>query len=61
MSDDKVNSEQYEKAIPACCKFRTMREHYEILMLCWGVLAAIQDGVSMNCGECEFATRKDEG
>ena len=61
MSDDKVNSEQYEKAIPACCKFHTAKEHYEYMLLCWGLCAAIENNEPMLCGECEFATRKGEG
>ena len=52
--------EQYEKAIPACCKFQTAKEHYEIIMLCWSVLAMIQDGRKIDCDKCEFATRKVE-
>jgi len=54
------DAEQYEKAIPDCCVFRTAREHFDNLLLCWGLLAAIERGEPMLCGECEFATRKTE-
>ena len=55
-----VNEKQYEAAIPACCKYQTAKQHRDIIDLCWGLLGAIEDGKPMDCGECEFATRKAE-
>lgn len=31
-----VSAKQYKKAIPKCCKLKTVEEHMSI-MLCWGV------------------------
>ena len=54
-----ISEDQYEKAIPACCKYQTAKQHRDILALCWGLLGAIEDGKPMDCGECEFAIRKE--
>jgi len=54
------DEEKYEKAIPACCKWQRFIEHYEYMLLCWGLCAAIENNEPMLCGECEFATRKDD-
>ena len=51
--------EKYEKAIPDYCQLRTYQEHYDILWLCWGLLAAIDSHQQIKCGSCEFATRKE--
>ena len=53
-------TEQYEKAIPAYCRYQTAREHFEYLCWCWGLQVAIQDAKPMECGECELATRRNE-
>ena len=54
-----ISEDQYEKAIPACCKYQKAKQHRDILALCWGLLGAIEDGKPMDCGECEFAIRKE--
>jgi hypothetical protein len=46
---------KYEAAIPVCCRFKTMDEHYDNLALCWSLLAAINNDTPMDCGMCEFA------
>jgi len=55
-----ITNEQYQAAIPECCRFQTAREHHDYLFWRWGLCAAIEDNVPMKCGECEFATRKIE-
>ena len=55
-----LDVDKYQKAIPDCCVFRTTREHFDHLMMCWGVLSAMERDELMLCGECEFATRKTE-
>jgi len=51
-------NEQYEAAIPDCCRFRTAEDHYGYLLWCWGLLSAMRDGRKMECGQCEYADRK---
>lgn len=46
-----VTPELYEKSIPSCCLYRTIAEH-ESIMLCWGLVSAIEKGKQMNCGSC---------
>ena len=55
-----IDVNKYQKAIPACFKYQTAKQHRDILALCWGLLGAIEDGKPMDCGECEFAIRKEE-
>jgi len=56
-----TDSEIYEAAIPDCCQFRTFQEHYDYLLLCWKVIGASLEQKPMDCGTCEFATRKEPG
>ena len=59
MSD--VTREQYEAAIPGCCTYQTMEAHEEI-MLCWGLVRALENGEKMNCDNCPentMNTKKD--
>jgi len=55
----KFDPEKYEKAIPSCCCYQTLWEHLGPLLLCWGLLSSIQHDEPMDCGSCEFATRKE--
>lgn len=61
-----IDVDKYQKAIPDCCVFRTTQEHFDHLLMCWGVLFAMErDEPNLKtrpllCGECEFATRKIE-
>lgn len=48
----------YQAAIPGCCEFQTVEEHAQVLMLCWGLLAAMNNNEKMDCSGCEYATRK---
>lgn len=56
-----VSPEEYEQSIPTCCALRTFDEHANYLMLCWGLVAAVKEDRLLNCGECEYATRRSTG
>lgn len=47
----KTTIEQYEAAIPECCAYQIIDEH-ENIMLCWGLLRAVEEGREMGCGGC---------
>lgn len=50
-----VTQEQYQAAIPGCCRLRTFEEHAEIIMLCWGLTRQIQTRSAKSpCGMCEY-------
>lgn len=53
-----ITIEQYEAAIPECCEFRSYEEHANMLLLCWGLRAAVEAGIPMDCTGCELATRQ---
>jgi len=55
-----LDVDKYQKAIPDCCVFQTIEEHFKYLLMCWGVLSAIERNEPMLCWECGFATRKIE-
>lgn len=46
-----ATKEVYKYSIPECCRYRTIEEHENIL-LCWGLVVAIENGVTMNCDGC---------
>lgn len=51
----KFSPEEYQAAIPGCCRLRTFQEHAEVLMLCWGITSQLQNGTKETpCGMCEF-------
>lgn len=52
-----VTEEIYAAHIPACCHYQGMRAHVEQLMMCWGLMAALEAGKTMECRGCELATR----
>lgn len=54
---NKITTEQYEAAIPACCALQTVQEHVDERMLCWTLVSAVQRGQEVDCGDCELATR----
>jgi len=56
-----ITEEFYEKHIPKCCKLKTVKEHKEQLMLCWGLLHDLENGVfAKECGrECEYHINHD--
>lgn len=54
-----VTADQYERAIPGRCALRSYQQHADELMLCWGLMAAIQRGVAVTCGCCALAARAE--
>ena len=54
----KITAEQYASAIPECCEYRTLDEHINGLMLCWGLHESVAAGKKMDCSGCELATRQ---
>jgi len=51
----KVSAEEYQAAIPGCCRLRTFEEHAEVIMLCWGLTSRILSGYpERSCGMCEY-------
>lgn len=53
-----VSEDDYQAAIPKHCFYQTVEEHMEGLMLCWGLLASIEGGYTMNCGNCEMIVKE---
>ena len=50
-----VTPEQYQDAIPGCCRLRTVEDHAEVIMFCWGLLNQLKLKIpSRVCGMCEF-------
>ncbi len=52
-----ISPEEYEKAIPKDCEFQTYDQHFEQLLLCYGLMSSINRGVAHNCGICEFSKK----
>jgi hypothetical protein len=50
-----ITPDQYKAAIPTCCSYRTYEEHVDGLMLCWGLVLAIEQNIPMDCSGCELA------
>ena len=44
---DPVTIEEYNNAIPDCCKHKTEEAHRIVLMHCWGLLNSINKGVEI--------------
>lgn len=58
MTAVEVTAEIYKKNIPKCCSLKTIQQHEDIL-LCWGLLASIKKGYTMDCGDCEMRLKDD--
>lgn len=51
----KFSPEEYQAAIPGCCRLRTFKEHAEEIMFCWGITVQIESGSKVTpCGMCEY-------
>jgi hypothetical protein len=53
----KYQKADYEAAIPKCCGAgKTWDEHWENLMLCWGLLNCMEENKPTDtlCKDCEF-------
>lgn len=48
-----VTEEVYAAGIPKCCSRQTLGEHKEML-LCWGLVAALEAGHKMDCRQCDL-------
>lgn len=48
-----LSEEQYAAGIPACCSQRTMESHMH-MMLCWGLVRALENGRTMDCSGCDL-------
>lgn len=57
----KITEEYYETHIPKCCKLKTVKEHKEQLMICWGLVKDLENGIeSKECGrECDLHINHD--
>jgi hypothetical protein len=52
-----LTPENYQKQIPAWCKYRTVQEHMDGLLLCWGITLHMEKGEPMTldyCRGCEL-------
>lgn len=50
----KSYKEQYESLIPSWCCLKTLEEHYDHLLLCWGIAADVSDGKTDIERSCQF-------
>ena len=46
----------YSRNIPKCCKLKTVKEHKEVLLYCWGLMNNIKKSIdpAEGCETCEF-------
>lgn len=51
---EKIYEKIYEAHIPSCCSLRTLSEHADSLMLCWGVTSSMESATVTDCGSCEY-------
>lgn len=51
----KFSPEEYQAAIPGCCRLRTFEAHAEEILFCWGIASQIESGTKVTpCGMCEY-------
>jgi hypothetical protein len=43
----------YAAGIPRCCSRQTVEEH-KAMLLCWGLVAALEAGKKMDCSGCDL-------
>lgn len=53
----KVTEARYAAAIPVVCKYQSVDEHLESMVLCRTLLDSLENGKPANCGRCYLATR----
>lgn len=52
-----MNKEDYQKAIPSCCVHKTVEEHGDNMLYCWGITAGfVQEQGESYCNECSENT-----
>ena len=52
-----ITEGKYQDSIPKWCYYQTVEQHKECLMLCWGLVAHIEEGKTITrdyCSSCEF-------
>jgi len=48
-----MTKEEYQKAIPKCCRHKTTEEHHNAMLLCWGITAGfVQKQGELYCRDC---------
>ena len=48
-----MTNEDYQKAIPACCSHKTVEQHEEVMLYCWGIIKGlVQEQGESYCEEC---------
>jgi len=58
-----MNEQEYQKAIPHFCKYRTTKAHAECLMLCWSITHELIQKANRGiegpqfCHNCELSIR----
>ena len=57
-----LNDGMYEYYIPKDCVFRTVKEHRDYLMYCWGYVSDLKHGITnRQCGwACEYSKKYDK-
>ena len=54
-----ITLKQYKDAIPKCCVHQSVKEHMD-MMLCWGLVRAIEEDCEVNCDNCPNNISKDK-
>jgi len=56
-----VTEQEYQAAIPKCCRWRTFQEHWDALGLCWGIThGLIQKQGESYCDTCDENVNNDQ-
>ena len=48
-----LTEEAYAAGIPRCCSRQTLEGH-KAMLLCWGLVAALEAGHKMDCSGCDL-------
>jgi hypothetical protein len=48
-----ITEADYTAGIPKCCSRQTYQEHANML-LCWGLVCALEQGKKMDCSGCDL-------
>ena len=60
MSEDEF-AEKYTNSIPDECSLKTLKQHVDMLGLCWSVTSSFDEDIKPSCGKfCEFSKNYDE-
>lgn len=48
-----MTNDEYKKAIPSCCSHKTVEEHANNMLYCWGITAGfVQEQGESYCDSC---------